>query len=399
MINKISFIIANFNTKKYSQWCYNSIRKNLGDIHEIVMIDDASTDGTWELLQEIKKKDSNLIIHRNKKNLGIPYSFNKMVELANNEIIFMIHSDMYVPPKFDQILLKHMKDYDFITVLRVEPDVGYPPSKDKLIIDFGKKSESFKEKEFLNWSEKNSIENKGRIEQRMFFPWMIKKSLYNKIGGNDLLFSKYMVDDDDFYLRIKMSGAKYGQLFETAVYHMPSKSVRMRENNKINFDSQYHKSIRNFIRKWGVLPSDIWSRVSGDIIIPNKYDVGFVVNNCNYKILHLLEPWCSDIYIEDSSIISKYCELEQKNTLYSLTNKVHLNQEAFKNKIVISFDSNSINNERRVVFLQSLTRYLSKNKEIGKIINDIFTIEIKSLERIENINLLPIHTRSKIKYD
>ena len=196
-----------------------------------------------------------------------------------------------------------------------------------------------------------------------------------------------------------MSGAKYCQLFETAVYHMPSKSVRMRENNKINFDMQYHKSIRNFIRKWGVLNSDVWNRRNGDIIIPNKYDVGFVVNNCNNKILHLLEPWCSDIYIEDSSIISKYCELEQKNTLYSLTNKVHLNQEVFKNKIVISFDSNSINNERRVVFLQSLSRYLSKNKEIGKIINDIFTIEIKSLERIENINLLPIHTRSKIKYD
>ena len=162
---------------------------------------------------------------------------------------------------------------------------------------------------------------------------------------------------------------------------------------------QYHKSIRNFIRKWGVLPTDIWSRVSGDIIIPNKYDVGFVVNNCNYKILHLLEPWCSDIYIEDSSIISKYCELEQKNTLYNLTNKVHLNQEIFKNKIVISFDGNSINSQRRVVFLQSLSRYLSKKKEIGKIINDIFTIEIKSLERIENINLLPIHTLSKIKYD
>ena len=167
----------------------------------------------------------------------------------------------------------------------------------------------------------------------------------------------------------------------------------------MNINIQYHKSIRNFIRKWGVLNSDVWNRRNGDIIIPNKYDVGFVVNNCNYKILHLLEPWCSDIYIEDSSIISKYCELEQKNTLYSLTNKVHLNQEVFKNKIVISFDSNSINNERRVVFLQSLSRYLSKNKEIGKIINDIFTIEIKSLERIENINLLPIHTRSKIQYD
>ena len=274
MINKISFIIANFNTKKYTQWSYNSIRKNLGNIHEIVMLDDGSTDETWELLKEIKKKDSNITIHRNEKNKGIPYSFNKMVELSNNEIVCMLHTDMYVPPKFDQILLKYMKEYDFITSLRVEPNVGYPESVDKLIIDFGTESENFKEKEFLNWSEKNSIENKGRIEQRMFFPWMIKKSLYNKIGGNDLLFSKYMVDDDDFYLRVKMSGAKYCQLFETAVYHMPSKSVRMREDSQKNFDVQYHKSIRNFIRKWGVLNSDVWNRRNGDILIPNKYDNG-----------------------------------------------------------------------------------------------------------------------------
>ena len=55
-----------------------------------------------------------------------------------------------------------------------------------------------------------------------------------------------------------MSGANYCQLFETAVYHMPSKSVRMREDQKVNFDNQYNKSIRNFIRKWGIHPESIW---------------------------------------------------------------------------------------------------------------------------------------------
>ena len=397
MINKISFLVANFNTKKYSEWCYKSIRKNLGSIHEIVMLDDGSTDGTWNLLQEIKKKDSNLVIHKNSKNIGIPYSFNKMVELSNNEIVCMVHTDMYIPPKFDQILLKYMQEYGFITPLRIEPNVGYPPSMDKLIIDFGKESENFKEQEFLNWYEKNSLENKGKIEQRMFFPWIMKKALYNKIGGNDLLFSKYMVDDDDFYLRIKMSGIKYCQLFETAVYHMPSKSVRMRENNQINFNAQYHKSIRNFIRKWGVLPSDIWNRKNGDIIIPNKYDIGFIVNNCNYKILHLLEPWCSNIYIEDKSIISKYLEEEQKNTLYDLTNRVHLNKNILHTKIIVKFDAAVLNNEERVVFLQSLSRYLSENKKIGEVIHDIFILNINSLDSIKNIDLLPIHLSSKIE--
>ena len=58
-----------------------------------------------------------------------------------------------------------------------------------------------------------------------------------------------------------------------------------------------------------------------------------------------------------------------------------------------------LNNEKRVVFLQSLSKYLPKNKKIGETINDIFILNIKALENIKNINLLPIHVSSKIKYN
>ena len=85
MRSKISFLIASFNTKKYTEWSYNSIRKNLSNAHEIVMLDDGSTDGTWKLLQNLKRKDKNITIHKNKENIGIAYSFNKMVELSQTK--------------------------------------------------------------------------------------------------------------------------------------------------------------------------------------------------------------------------------------------------------------------------------------------------------------------------
>ena len=50
----ISFVIPSRNNKKYLEWSYNSIRKNLGYTHEILLADDFSTDGTWEYLQEVK---------------------------------------------------------------------------------------------------------------------------------------------------------------------------------------------------------------------------------------------------------------------------------------------------------------------------------------------------------
>ena len=61
----ISFIQPSRSNLKYLKWSYESIRKNLSPDHEICWADDASTDGTWEWMQEIAKKDLNVKIHRN----------------------------------------------------------------------------------------------------------------------------------------------------------------------------------------------------------------------------------------------------------------------------------------------------------------------------------------------
>tara|TARA_Y100000593_G_scaffold95015_1_gene198274 strand:- start:23621 stop:24727 length:1107 start_codon:yes stop_codon:yes gene_type:complete len=357
------------------------------------MMDDGSKDGTWELLQELKSQDINMVIHRNEENIGIAYSYNKMVELASNEIVCMLHSDMYVPPKFDEIMLKYMKEYDFITPLRVEPNIGYPESIDKFLIDFGTRSEEFKENKFINWHEKNIEDSKGRVEQRMFFPWMIKKTLYDKVGGNDLLFLKYMVDDDDFYLRIKMSGAKYCQLFETAVYHMPSKSVRQREEGHIDIDNQYNKSIRNFVRKWGCWPSGVWDE-NRDMTVPPKYDIGLVVDECDLGKLHALEPWASTIYVKHNhlfnsskELISKYISNEQPNTMILLSEKIKLYDYKKDNDIILRFSGREItenNVQEKLQFIFDIQKIIDESGEIGEMEYDIFHLNIRVMNRIES---------------
>ena len=71
----ISFVIPSRNNLSYLEWSYNSIRKNLGYTHEILLADDFSTDGTWEYLQEVQDKDINVQIFRNEgpERKGIVY--------------------------------------------------------------------------------------------------------------------------------------------------------------------------------------------------------------------------------------------------------------------------------------------------------------------------------------
>ena len=88
----ISFIQPSRNNLKYLKWSYNSIRKNLGYVHEICMADDASTDETWEWLQEISKTDPNVKIHRNKgpERLGHTILYDTLVnDYATSEIVMI----------------------------------------------------------------------------------------------------------------------------------------------------------------------------------------------------------------------------------------------------------------------------------------------------------------------
>jgi glycosyltransferase involved in cell wall biosynthesis len=55
-MKKISFIIPSRNNLPFLKQAYYSIRDNIGSEHEIVMLDDASEDGTWKWLY-IRIKD------------------------------------------------------------------------------------------------------------------------------------------------------------------------------------------------------------------------------------------------------------------------------------------------------------------------------------------------------
>ena len=149
----ISFIIPRRNNKTYLEMCYNSIRKNAGYIHEICFADDFSEDGTWEYLQEIKKKDNNIKIYRNEgpERLGLTILYDKIVrEMATNDRLMFFHSDMYLLPQATDYIDKYLKEGVVVTLTRVEPPL-HPEGPEKIVIDFGIEPEEFKENELLGW--------------------------------------------------------------------------------------------------------------------------------------------------------------------------------------------------------------------------------------------------------
>ena len=128
-------------------------------------------------------------------------------------------------------------------------------------------------------------------------------------------------------------------------------------------------------------------------IIPPKYDVGFVVENCNTNILRELEPWCSDIYGDfvghKGFGVNDYIKKEQQDTKFDLSKRIHSDHIEPKNDVVVKFDASKLN-QNNFQILAELSSILQESGEVGTMELDIFTFDIKKLNTYEKelINVL-----------
>ena len=392
-LKPISFIQPSRNNLKYLKWSYNSIRKNLGYIHEICMADDFSNDGTWEWMQEIAEKDKNVKIHRNEgpTRLGHTILYDTLInDYATNDIVMIYHADMYALPGLDVEINRHIKKGVVVSGTRIEPPL-HPPGPEKILADYGIEPEEFDEQKLLRDLDK--MKDKGKTTNGIFAPWAIMKEDFQSIGGHDPLYAPQSKEDSDIFNRFLLAGYKFVQTWEGFVYHMTCRGSRFADGAKRNPDGQVfmkgretdewlkqnHKSTRNFIRKWGhFVKHDTLLKP----IVPPKYNVGFVITGCNDDILYELEPWCSNIYV-DSPLVNRYIEKEQSETDFDLRERVQGLFDAGSNDITLEFDAGDFNQDNFNI-ITSLSEILANDElEVGEFELGIFNIKVNKVKTYE----------------
>jgi len=398
----ISFIIPSRNNLKYLKWSYNSIRKNLGYIHEICVADDFSDDETWEWLQEISQRDKNMKIHRNEgpTRLGHTILYDTLINnYATNNIVMIYHADMYALPGLDKEVNKYIKKGTVVSATRIEPPL-HPDGPEKILIDFGIEPEEFDEKGLFSWLSSSPELTHSKLGKEttegIFAPWAIYKSDFQAIGGHDPLFAPQSKEDSDIFNRFILAGYKLVQTWKGFVYHMTCRGSRFADGAKRNptgevfmknretdeWLKQNERSTRNFIRKWGqMVKHDEYLKP----VIPPKYNIGFIIDNISDELWRALEPWCSTIYGKLGW--KDYIKSEQKNTLYDLYERVKPFDNEKNNDILVDFDGSQLTNER-FQFLTQLPDILKDSGEIGEMKYGIFRIMINGLQTYEKENII-----------
>ena len=390
-MKSITFVIPSRNNLDLLKLCYKSI-KDLGNDHHVIVLNDASEDGTQEWLDSLE--DDNLHVYTNPgpDRVGIVGMFDKGIEMAPTDIIFAFHADMVAGKKLDVNILQWLKKGKVVSATRIEPPL-HPEGVEKWTLDCGINPEDFNDKKFQD----KVSELQGRfsateyqITHGIFAPWCMYKEDYLAVGGHDELFAPQSREDSDLFNRFLLKGYDLIQSWESFVYHFTSRGSRFNKyaGGDIGKDSPEwqmtnQKNMRNFIRKWGTIVQH--NEFMLPIVSP-KYDIGFVVHNCSTDLCAQLEPWCSDIYGDwvghKGFGINKYIKEEQKKTIIDLSKKIHSQHIEPKNDVVVEFDCNKFNNHYFQI-LVNLPKILKESGEVGEMELEIYKFKIKSLKTYE----------------
>ena len=92
-MKKISVAMATYNGEKYIEQQVISIIQQSHPVDEIIIVDDCSTDGTYELLLKLAKQHNIIKLIKNSENLGYIKNFQKALKNASGKIVFLADQD------------------------------------------------------------------------------------------------------------------------------------------------------------------------------------------------------------------------------------------------------------------------------------------------------------------
>ena len=110
---KASFVIPSYNAAAWLAHAIDSAQKQTYPNLEIVVVDDASTDSTPELLAYLSERDRRIKVFRNETNLGRSASRNLGNEKATGDILLVLDADDIAYPDRAKLSVEKLKKVQF----------------------------------------------------------------------------------------------------------------------------------------------------------------------------------------------------------------------------------------------------------------------------------------------
>lgn len=244
MSELVSVIINVYNCKEYLPYSLESVRQQTYKNLEVILVDDASTDGSGEFCDEFCKQDERFRVIHHEKNTGVSGPRNTGLREAKGDYIYFMDSDDYIHVEAIEALVDAIKEtglelaaFDLQRTDSLNNDIHCPREKKPIEIVPAEKMvfEMLSCKVSLIW---NVVWNK-----------LYRHSLIEGIFLNDY----YSIQDQDFNLRVYQRIEKAAFIPEPLYWYYSNPSSLQRTNSlmpkKMYFNTMYRFRMLDYLSK------------------------------------------------------------------------------------------------------------------------------------------------------
>ena len=228
----VSIVLPVYNGERFMKESIDSVLGQSFSDWELIIVDDCSTDNTYEIAKSYADKDSRITVIHNETNKKLPASLNIGFASANGKYFTWTSDDNVAKPNWLSVLVRCLDENPGVDM--VSADMDYIDENGNL---------------FFNPRHKRSIDALPYISN-VGAAFMYRRAIAEKIGEYDV--SAFCAEDYDYWCRIALAGNLMYIPDNIYMYRIQSNSLTAQYDKKIKEKvARVQKKYQNdFIKKF-----------------------------------------------------------------------------------------------------------------------------------------------------
>jgi GT2 family glycosyltransferase/tetratricopeptide (TPR) repeat protein len=235
---KTSIILVTHNQLDYTQLCLDSIRYRTAEPYELIVVDNASTDGTLDYL----RPQEHVRLIANSENRGFPAAANQGILAAKGDALLLLNNDTVVTTGW----LRRLR-----AALYREPDIGLVGPCSNRVSGPQQIPVDYKELKAIDgfawdWAQRHAGE-RVPIDRLVGFCLLFRREVVERIGLLDERFGIGNFEDDDFCRRAINAGFRAEIAVDAFVHHFGHATF---QGSRVDLGQLLAENQRKYEEKW-----------------------------------------------------------------------------------------------------------------------------------------------------